>query len=457
MANHQSPDRDASVIIVGSGYAAAAAVIHLAHSGFSTSEIVVIGPGQLGAGQAYGCEADAFRLNVRADLQRLWPDQPDHFPQWADAHIHDPQAKTHAGNFYRRADFARYVSAQISAVPDIKNLRQISEKVIDARPIKEGWTVICDDGAHCHSARLVLATGNPEPEWPIETQLEDTPALVRAPWRGEWLTGIDPASRVCLVGSGLTAMDALYGLACQKHQGPVSLLSPHGILPPAQVAWHPGNPCEWPETARASHFFNFARQALKDGSWEEPDWQQRFSALREGISKAWQNLPVADRLKLQRRVGWLWSLARFRASPQAVAAARKLSESGQLTIVRDRLKHLFRTPERWQVGLMGGELLSADVVINCTGVGRDALIHNLMASGQLVPVGHSKSPWVSHDLRAIARDGCPHSNLFCIGPATALALGDVVGAISIARQALRLSRSLREDASATQATAIPDQ
>jgi len=450
VANHQSPDRDASVIIVGSGYSAAAAVIHLAHSGFSTSEILVIGPGQLGAGQAYGCEADAFRLNVRADLQRLWPDQPDHFPQWAEAHIHDPKAKTHAGHFYRRADFARYVSAQISVVPDIKSLRQISGKVIDARPIKEGWTVICDDGAHCHSARLVLATGNPEPEWPIETQLEDTPALVRTPWRGEWLTGIDPASRVCLVGSGLTAMDALYGLACQKHQGPVSLLSPHGILPPEQVAWHPGNPCEWPETARASHFFNFARQALKDGSWEEPDWQQRFSALREGISKAWQNLPVADRLKLQRRVGWLWSLARFRASPQTVVVARQMKATGQLTLIRSKLKDIAETPGgSWQVTLINEASLNTDVIINCTGVGRDPLIHQLMGSGRLMPLGKSRSPSVSPDLRAIAPDGCPHSNLFCIGPATALALGDVVGAISIARQALRLSRSLREDTSTT--------
>ena len=450
MANRQSPDRDASVIIVGSGYAAAAAVIHLAHSGFSTSKILIIGPGQLGAGQAYGCEADAFRLNVRADLQRLWPDQPDHFPQWAETHIHDPKAKTHAGNFYRRADFARYVSTQISVVPDIKNLRQISRMVIDARPIKEGWTVICDDGTHYHSARLVLATGNPEPEWPIETQLEDTPALVRTPWRGEWLTGIDPASRVCLVGSGLTAMDALYGLACQKHQGPVSLLSPHGILPPEQVAWHPGNPCEWPETARASHFFNFARQALKDGSWEEPDWQQRFSALREGISKAWQNLPVADRLKLQRRVGWLWSLARFRASPQTVVVARQMRATGQLTLIRSKLKDIAETPGgSWQVTLINEASLNTDVIINCTGVGRDPLIHQLMGSGRLMPLGKSRSPSVSPDLRAIAPDGCPHSNLFCIGPATALALGDVVGAISIARQALRLSRSLREDTSTT--------
>ncbi|HCL93898.1 MAG TPA: hypothetical protein DIC24_04660, partial [Gammaproteobacteria bacterium] len=106
MTYRHRPDHDASLIIVGSGFAAAAAVIHLAHNGFASSDILIIGPGTLGSGQAYGCNADAFRLNVRADLQRLWPDHPDHFPQWAKTHIEDAQAKTHAGHFYRRADFA---------------------------------------------------------------------------------------------------------------------------------------------------------------------------------------------------------------------------------------------------------------------------------------------------------------------------------------------------------------
>ena len=447
MANRQSPDRDASVIIVGSGYAAAAAVIHLAHSGFSTSKILIIGPGQLGAGQAYGCEADAFRLNVRADLQRLWPDQPDHFPQWAEAHIHDPKAKTHAGNFYRRADFARYVSAQISVVPDIKSLRQISRKVTDARPIKEGWTVVCDNGAHYHSARLVLATGNPEPEWPIETQLEDTPALVRAPWRGEWLEHIDPGSHVCLVGSGLTAMDALYGLAERDHQGSISVLAPHGILPPEQVGWEPSNPFVWPQTQRASELLRFARKILQKGDWEEPGWQQRFSALRSGISEAWQHLPVEDRLKLQRRIGWLWSLARFRASPQTVKAARKISDRGQLSLIRSHLKSLSSAGSKgWHLILTNKASLRADVVINCTGVGRDPLIHQLMGSGRLMPLGKSNSLSVLPDLRIIRSDGSPYDTLFCIGPATALALGDVVGATSVATQATRLAQSFQATA-----------
>ena len=447
MANRQSPDRDASVIIVGSGYAAAAAVIHLAHSGFSTSKILIIGPGQLGAGQAYDCEADAFRLNVRADLQRLWPNQPDHFPQWAKTHIDDPQAKTHAGYFYRRADFARYVSAQLETASGSTNLRQVPARVVDIRPTQQGWRAICGNGTEYHSTSLLLATGNPEPQWPVANQFEDSSTLIRTPWRGDWLEQIDPTAAICLVGSWLTAMDALSGLAERDHQGPISLLSPHGILPPEQVGWEPGDPFVWPEIRRGSEFLHVALQMLKAGNWEEPDWQQRFSALRSGISKAWQQLPVEDRLKLQRRTGWLWSLARFRASPQTVRAARQMRENRQLTLIRSHLKALSSTrSNNWQLTLGNETSLHADVVINCTGVGRDPLIHQLMSTGRVAPLSKSNSLSVLPDLRVISPTGSPYDTLFCIGPASALALGDMVGATSVASQAAVLAQSLQAPA-----------
>ncbi len=443
MTYRHRPDRDASLIIVGSGFAAAAAVIHLAHNGFAPSDILIIGPGTLGSGQAYECKADAFRLNVRADLQRLWPDHPDHFPQWAKTHIEDPQAKTHAGHFYRRADFGRYVSAQLSAAPGSTNLRQIHSQVVDLRQVPQGWQVICDNGADYCSARLLLAIGNPEPQWPIPNQFEDSSTLIRTPWRGDWLEQIDPTAAICLVGSGLTAMDALSGLAERDHQGPISLLTPHGILPPEQVGWEPGDPFLWPDTRRASEFLHVALQMLKAGFWEEPEWQQRFSALRSGISTAWQQLPVEDRMKLQRRAGWLWSLARFRASPQTVKAARNMRDRGQLTLIRSALKSLESTRSAgWQLGLANEVSLNADVVINCTGVGRDPLIRKLMATGRLTPLGKSNSPAVSPGLQVISPDGSPCDTLFCIGPATALALGDVMGATSVATQAVGFARSL---------------
>ena len=226
MTYRHCPDQDASLIIVGSGFAAAAAVIHLAHNGFAPSDILIIGPGTLGAGQAYGCKADAFRLNVRADLQRLWPDHSDHFPQWAKTHIEDPQAKTHAGLFYRRADFARYVNAQLEAATGKKELRQVPARSI-SMPVQQGWQVFCTTRtAYTSLVPVLRRAGNPEPQWPIPNRFEDSSALIRTPWRGDWLEQIDPTAAICLVGSGLTAMDALSGLAERDHKGPISLLTP---------------------------------------------------------------------------------------------------------------------------------------------------------------------------------------------------------------------------------------
>ena len=105
---------DASAIIIGSGYSAAAALVHLTHAGLPLRQILVIGPGELGTGQAYGCTAKSYRLNVRVTGQRLWPDQPEHFTDWATEHIKDLDAHTSAGSFYRRSDFAQYITAQLA-------------------------------------------------------------------------------------------------------------------------------------------------------------------------------------------------------------------------------------------------------------------------------------------------------------------------------------------------------
>ena len=203
----------------------------------------------------------------------------------------------------------------------------------------------------------------------------------------------------------------------------------------------------WPEIRRGSEFLHVALQMLKAGNWEEPDWQQRFSALRSGVSEAWQQLPVEDRLKLQRRTGWLWSLARFRASPQTVRAARQMRENRQLTLIRSHLKALSSTRSNsWQLTLGNETSLHADVVINCTGVGRDPLIHKLMATGRVAPLGKSNSLSVLPDLRVISPTGSPYNTLFCIGPASAVALGDMVGATSVASQAAVLAQSLQATA-----------
>ena len=54
------------ILIVGSGFAAGVLALHFLESSFKPQQIFIVGPDNLGAGNAYGCLDDSFRLNVRA-------------------------------------------------------------------------------------------------------------------------------------------------------------------------------------------------------------------------------------------------------------------------------------------------------------------------------------------------------------------------------------------------------
>jgi uncharacterized NAD(P)/FAD-binding protein YdhS len=103
------------LVIIGDGFAAAVTAIHLLRKGIAADSLTIIGAGSLGKGNAYGCASPFFRLNVREDLPIVFSEDPLHFARWAEANIDDPEAKTSAGFFYRRADFGRYISELIAA------------------------------------------------------------------------------------------------------------------------------------------------------------------------------------------------------------------------------------------------------------------------------------------------------------------------------------------------------
>ncbi len=100
------------LVIVGSGFASFCLIAHLLKTRPEfEKQITVIGPEPFGFGAAYGCTHRDFRLNVRAQIMRIFPDQPNDFLQWAMQEIEDKEAHNPQGAFYRRADFAAYLSA----------------------------------------------------------------------------------------------------------------------------------------------------------------------------------------------------------------------------------------------------------------------------------------------------------------------------------------------------------
>ena len=90
--------------IIGSGYSAAALLLHLEARGAPMHDVTVIGPQVLGAGQAFGCVNEDFRLNVRAELMQVWPDDPGHFANWELMMLGIQRLVGKTGSLYRRAN-----------------------------------------------------------------------------------------------------------------------------------------------------------------------------------------------------------------------------------------------------------------------------------------------------------------------------------------------------------------
>ena len=430
------------ICIIGSGFSAAALLLHLDDKGVDCGAVTIIGPGELGTGQAFGCVNDDFRLNVRAELMRVWPDSRLDFTRWARQHItDDPEAASDAGDFYRRRDFAAYMAEQLDQNPGTKTATHIEAEAVALAPDGEEWRVRLDDGRAVCAGRVVLATGNPSPDWPFQGMVEDAPTLISGPWRGDWVNRVAGDERLVVVGSGLTALDTLHTLYRRGHRGAITLVAPDGVLPPVQTDWKGADDLVWPEDMRASDFLGFMRRHIGDGDWRDTEWQRRFESLRVRICAAWQQLLPQDKARLMRRVGWLWSLARFRAGPQAHSSAEALLASGQLTIRRDMVTGIRSCAEmRHHVQLASNDVIEADFVVNCSGAGRDPLVSRLIEDGIAAPhTGFRNRLALTLDLALQRVDGTPYESLHAIGPVTAHETGDVVGAPGTATQAHELA------------------
>lgn len=436
-----------NTVIIGDGFAAAAMAIHLLRGGMAPESLTIIGPRAPGRGQAYACVNPFFRLNIREDLPIVFSEDPMHFARWAKDNINDPDAKTDAGYFYRRQDFGTYVAELFDQQLGSDRIERIRHRVIALQRSGSNWTITLDSDEQYSAQRVILATGNPPPTWPCAVVDEQSSraldaranCLIENPWPGDYLSKISPTDRVILLGGGLTALDAINALVEQGHRGHVYVISPRPYFPPAQAFWERRDEPDWPADLTPARLIRFMRNYLPDAPTNSTAWQNSWEELRPKLNTIWQSFSAVQRRKLIKRVGWIWSLYRFRASPQTIAAYERLKAANQIEFAVGRARKIVCDAFSVRVEMSTGVDVLGDRIVNCTGVASDALIAQLIADQFATPDALGQSAAIDHEFRLIGPNQAPWPNLWMIGPATAGSLGDVVAASAISKQAEQLS------------------
>ena len=438
-----SPETSQNIAIIGDGYSAAILVYYLLKNGIKAPQITIFGQNPLGQGQAYASSNKYFRLNIRADLMIVDKNKPDGFGSWAVQNIDDPKAHHSAGDFYQRADFARYIDWQVREASGGKIIGRIEKKIVGLEH-NDGWKITAEDGTKYQTDSVIIATGNPPPAAPFPIDAAAQSQIITEVWRGDWGQNIDENADIAIIGSGLTAMDAIAVLADKKkhgkHKGKISVIAPHGKLPPPQQNWQSGEAFIFPPIKTASQFAAVFLKELPRNNINQPQWQSRLEAMRVGINKTWRQLPYGERKRLMQRFGWLWNLIRYRASPQTNDALNYLQKSGQFTIIKGRVIAINK-PENGLIRLdLQNKSLECGQAIVATGRGIDPLLRTLARRGII----GQDTDLVDDNLNIIGGNGTSHHNAFALGPPTAMSRGDVIGISAIARQAVKIAEKISQ-------------
>ena len=456
------------VVVLGGGFSGAVFATHLLRAARAPFELVIVEPrSQLGAGLAYGSAAPEHRINVPSDKMILFAEDPMHLTRWVRAEglfESDPEAVTSEGHHYmRRADFARYVAAQLEDAlrdaPPGWTLRHVRAKAIEVAQIGPRYGVRLDDGALLEGDAVVVTASHETPSfpWPVDERAVAHRGLVRDPWLQLQTLDIEAMpddSTIVVAGTGLTMCDVVVTLARSGFGGRVLAISRRALLPRThgrfdhQFDLLAGQPV--PTTARA--LLRFVRGAVRRAA----DWREALDAVRFMLPVLWQALPSDERRRAVRRLRPFWDVHRYRMAPQVDALLSERLQRHTLRIAAGRIVAIGSDTGdslavRWQSREGGVQQTRCAAFVNCTGPAGDPsrienpLIQSLLASGLAAADPAGVGLDCDADGRLRGRDGQLAEHLCVAGPLARAAVAEVTGVPEASAHARRVAERLAAD------------
>ena len=413
----------------------------------------------VGRGVAYSTDEEAHLLNVPAAKMGAFADDIEHFHRWLEANGYDHGP----ADFVPRRVFGRYLRECLEEADRSKAstvaLNIFDDEAVDLDLNETKAEVKLASGDTLYSEKVAIAFGNFLPPHPTVPDLSFTtsPKYFQDPWGPGVLDSIRQDDSVLIVGTGLSMVDVTLQLTRRGHSGVINAISTRGLLPAVHQLGHTYPPFhdEITGLSRVTDISRIVRKHIKNANSDSSDWRAVIDSLRPVTQKVWQVLPLAEKKYCMQHLSRYWNVARHRMAPEAAVAMDELRGTGQLQVLKGRLKEI-----RWEEGLgfdvrfstVGLEqYVHADAIINCIGSESkfdridSPLVQNLLKAGRIrcdeLNFGLDATP----DGRLKSSDGEPSDMLYTLGTALKGILWESTAIPEIRVQARDLAQKLISD------------
>lgn len=370
------------VAIIGGGFSGTSLVCQLPSD---VSCIVFERSGNLlGKGLAYGIRSPHAILNVPAERMGVFERDHADFLKWLKSKGHN----YNGDSFVPRKIYGEYLLERLK----LSNHKTIVSEVTSISKTKNGF--LLNDSIQAKN--LVLATGNTESTLVSGERVVPISSLLN----GAEVKG----SKVCIIGSSLSAHDAVGELRGRSFDGEIVLVSRHGLSPKLH-AGHNHAKIEL-DTSSLRALTRSVVANLKSTN----DWRAGIDSLRPVTSKLWANLSEKDKEIFIRRLKTYWDIHRHRI-PSESAHNFPTIKGNVVGTVEKEGKVFIQFSNRPEI--------SAHYVIDATGVSwkeGNPLLLKLCEQGLAQLSFKGGGVKTTPDGRVIDKVGQPQKDVFAIGP-----------------------------------------
>ena len=364
--------------------------------------ITLIDPApKIGRGLACLFCDDNLLLNVPAGNMSAFADDPGHFMRYCQT----IGPSVSAGTFASRRLYGQYLQDTLTHT-QAQHRGILSTMVAEAQALERandtlGWRVHLASGQVLSVDQVVLAFGHQSPRFPLPLGHAEQPSVLDS-WDFDAMHRLPSGEPVLVLGTGHTAVDALFCLSQAQPNRPITMVSRHGLMPlPHRINPNAPIPQVFPPylqglPPQVRTYLRAFWQHLRTLDVQGIDWRAALNELRPNTPQLWQSLPASEHGRFLRHLQVHRDVHRHRLDPMAahrldslVASCRVRTVAARLQALKQRCDHLEVLVRHRGTGQL--ESIRVCAIANGTGPNADAsratnpLLRSMVQQGLIQP------------------------------------------------------------------------